>query len=78
VHLLVEEALRCIVSPEPLASESEALAEMEALEAHVLKDLPWEEHASRPMTGAAWSDCCAIAPDRLSPASGSRSWTGTG
>jgi predicted transcriptional regulator len=43
VHRLVEEALRCIVSPEPFVSESEALAEMEALEADVLKDLPWEE-----------------------------------
>lgn len=40
VHLLVEEALRCIVSPEPFASEAEALAEMEALESDVLKDLP--------------------------------------
>jgi hypothetical protein len=43
VHLLVEEALRCIVSPEPFASESEALSEMEAAEADVLKDLPREE-----------------------------------
>ena len=43
VHLLVEEALRCIVSPEPFASESEALEEMEALESDVLKDLPWKE-----------------------------------
>jgi hypothetical protein len=43
VHLLVEEALRCIVSPEPFASESEALTEMEALESDVLKDLPWEK-----------------------------------
>ena len=43
VHRLVEEALRCIVSPEPFANESEALAEMEALESDVLKDLPWEK-----------------------------------
>ena len=43
VHLLVEKALRCIVAPEPFASESEALAEMEALESDLLKDLPWEE-----------------------------------
>ena len=43
VHLLVEEALRCIVSPEPFANEAEALAEMEALESDVLKDLPWEK-----------------------------------
>ena len=43
VHLLVEEALRCIVSPEPFASEPEALEEMEALELDVLKDLPWKE-----------------------------------
>jgi len=41
VHLLVEEALRCIVSPEPFASEEEAFEEMEALESEVLKDLPW-------------------------------------
>ena len=43
LHVLVEEALRCIVSPEPFVSESEALAEKEALESDVLKDLPWEE-----------------------------------
>jgi predicted transcriptional regulator len=43
VHLLVEEALRCVVSPEPFASESEALAEMEAMESDVLKGLPWEK-----------------------------------
>jgi hypothetical protein len=43
LHVLVEEALRCIVSPEPFVSESEALAEMEALESDVLKDLQWEE-----------------------------------
>jgi hypothetical protein len=43
VHLLVEEALRCIVSQEPNASESEALAEMGALESDVLADLPWEQ-----------------------------------
>ena len=43
VRFLVEEALRCIVSPEPFASESEALAEMETLESDVLKDLPWKE-----------------------------------
>jgi predicted transcriptional regulator len=42
VHLLVEEALRCIVSPEPFASEAEALEEMEALESEVLKDHPWK------------------------------------
>jgi predicted transcriptional regulator len=43
VHRLVEEALRYVVSPEPFASESEALAEMEAMEADVLKGLPWEK-----------------------------------
>lgn len=43
VHLLVEEALRCVVSPEPFATESEALAEMEALESDVLTGLPWEK-----------------------------------
>jgi hypothetical protein len=42
VHLLVEEALRCIVSPEPLASEAEAFKEMEAHESEVLKDHPWK------------------------------------
>ena len=43
VHLLVEEALRCIVSPEPFANDAEALAEMESMESDVLKDLPWEK-----------------------------------
>ena len=43
VHLRVEEALRCMGSPEPFASESEALAEMEAMESDVLKGLPWEK-----------------------------------
>ena len=28
VHLLVEEALRCVVSPEPFATDADALAEM--------------------------------------------------
>ena len=42
VHLLVEEALRCIVSPEPFASEAEAFEVMEALESEILKDLPWK------------------------------------
>jgi len=42
VQLLVEETLRCLVSPEPFASDAEALAEMKAMESHVLKDLPWE------------------------------------
>ena len=42
VQLLVEEALRSIVSPEPFTGESEALAEMEASEADVLRDAPWE------------------------------------
>jgi hypothetical protein len=42
VGLLVEEALRCIVAPEPFASEAEAAAEIEALQADVLKDHPWE------------------------------------
>jgi hypothetical protein len=40
---LVEEALRCVVSPEPFASDDEAVAEMEAMESDVLKDLPWEK-----------------------------------
>jgi hypothetical protein len=43
VQHLVEEALRCMVSPEPFASEAETLAEMEAMESDVLKDLPWED-----------------------------------
>lgn len=43
VHLLVEEALRCVVSPEPFATDADALAEMEAMESDVLKDLPWEK-----------------------------------
>lgn len=42
VRLLVEEALRCIVAPEPFASEAEAEAEIDALQADVLKDHPWE------------------------------------
>jgi hypothetical protein len=33
-----------VVSPEPFASESEALAEMEAMESDVLKGLPWEKY----------------------------------
>jgi hypothetical protein len=47
VQRLVEEALRCLVSPEPFASEAEAAAEMEALEDDVLKDLPWEQKTRR-------------------------------
>jgi len=43
VQLLVEEALRCVVSPEAFASDAEAVAEMEAMESDVLKDLPWEK-----------------------------------
>jgi hypothetical protein len=43
VQLLVEEALRCVVSSEPFASDAEAVAEMEAMESDVLKDLPWEK-----------------------------------
>jgi 16S rRNA U516 pseudouridylate synthase RsuA-like enzyme len=43
VQHLVEEALRSMVSPEPFASDAETLAEMEAMESDVLKDLPWEE-----------------------------------
>lgn len=43
VQHLVEEALRCVVSPEPFANDAEALAEMEAIESEVLKDLSWEE-----------------------------------
>ncbi|AUB84181.1 hypothetical protein THSYN_26725 [Candidatus Thiodictyon syntrophicum] len=35
--LLVEEALRCIVAPEPFATPAEADAEIEALQADVLK-----------------------------------------
>jgi hypothetical protein len=42
-HLLVKKALRCIVSPGPFTSKSEAHDEMEALELDVLKDLPWKE-----------------------------------
>lgn len=43
VHLLVEEALRCMVSPEPFVDDADALAEMEAMESDVLKDLPSEK-----------------------------------
>lgn len=43
VHTPVEEALRCVVSPEPFASDAEAMAEMEAMQSDVLKDLPWEK-----------------------------------
>jgi hypothetical protein len=42
VQLLVEEALRSLVSPEPFSGEAEALAEMEAFEAEILRDAPWE------------------------------------
>jgi len=40
MRLLVEEALRCLVAPEPFANDTEA--EIEALQADVLKDQPWE------------------------------------
>jgi 16S rRNA U516 pseudouridylate synthase RsuA-like enzyme len=43
VQHLVESALRCMVSPGPFASDAEAMAEMEATESEVLKDVPWEE-----------------------------------
>ncbi len=43
VQHLVEEALRCVISPEPFADDAEALAAMEAMESEVLKDLPWEK-----------------------------------
>jgi len=43
VHRLVEEALRCVVSPEPFATDADALAELESMESDVLKDLPWEK-----------------------------------
>jgi predicted transcriptional regulator len=43
VHLLIEEALRCMVSPEPFATDADALAEMESMESDVLKDHPWEK-----------------------------------
>ena len=43
VRALVEEALRCLVSPEPFDDEVEALQEMEAMESDVLKDHPWDE-----------------------------------
>ncbi|NBC15223.1 MAG: hypothetical protein GVY09_18150 [Gammaproteobacteria bacterium] len=39
VEELVEEALRCMVSPEPFASDAETLAEMEAMECDLLNDL---------------------------------------
>jgi 16S rRNA U516 pseudouridylate synthase RsuA-like enzyme len=42
VQLLVEEALRSLVSPEPFSGEAEALAEMEVFEAEILRDTPWE------------------------------------
>jgi hypothetical protein len=41
VRLLVEQALRCVVAPEPFAGKVEAEAEIEALQADVLKDRPW-------------------------------------
>jgi len=40
MRLLAEEALRCLVAPEPFANDTEA--EIEALQADVLKDHPWE------------------------------------
>lgn len=43
VHRLVEQALRSIVAPEPFEDESQAQAEMDALQADVLKDYPWQE-----------------------------------
>ena len=43
VDLLVEEALRSVVSPEPFATDANALAEMEAVESDVVKNLPWEK-----------------------------------
>jgi len=43
VQLLVEQALRFIVAPEPFEDEVQAEAEMDALQADVLKDLPWQE-----------------------------------
>jgi predicted transcriptional regulator len=42
MRLLVEEALRCLVAPEPFANDTEAEAEIEALQADVLKGHPWE------------------------------------
>lgn len=42
LRLVVEEALRCIVAPEPFASDADADAEIERLQADVLKDHPWE------------------------------------
>jgi hypothetical protein len=39
---LVEEALRCIVAPEPFASDAEAQAEIDILQADLLKAHPWE------------------------------------
>ncbi|AFL75735.1 hypothetical protein [Thiocystis violascens] len=42
LRLVVEEALRCIVASEPFASDAEADAEIERLQADVLKDHPWE------------------------------------
>jgi len=43
VQLLVEQALRFIVAPEPFEDEAQAEAEMDALQADVLKDLPSQE-----------------------------------
>jgi hypothetical protein len=43
VQHLVEEALRCLISPEPFADDAEAMAAMESMESEVLKDLPWEK-----------------------------------
>ncbi|MBK1631262.1 hypothetical protein CKO31_11030 [Thiohalocapsa halophila] len=42
VQHLVGEALWSMVSPEPFASDAETLAEMEAMESDVQKDLSWE------------------------------------
>ena len=42
LRVLVEEALRCVIAPEPFASQAEAEAAIEALQAEVLKDHPWE------------------------------------
>ncbi len=42
LRLVVEDALRCIVAPEPFASDADADAEIERRQADVLKDHPWE------------------------------------
>ncbi|WP_156427855.1 hypothetical protein [Thiohalocapsa sp. ML1] len=42
LRLVVEEALRCVVAPEPFASDADADAEIDMLQADILNHHPWE------------------------------------